>query len=963
VGADGAAPVTLRVLGTVEASAGGRPVGLGGPLQKALLVRALLAGETPVPADQVAEDLWGERADATKIKSVHVYAARLRKILGEAAFPRGRDGYLVDRSAVTVDADLFVREVHAGNRSLGRRADAEAAQVLAAALARWAGPSAYAGMGDFPFLSAEIARLDALRVEAVEALAEAHARMGRAAEDAGRLAELAARDPLRESLIARLMVALAAAGRQADALAAYERCREALAGELGVEPGPALRDVRRAVLAQEQPAVTGAPARRPGLPERNRSFVGRTQLIAAVEEALDGDGRPVALCGLAGAGKTELAREVAHRRRRDGRVAWWIPAEDPAAIAASLDDLARTLGVAPHQREEDARAALWAELDRTAGWVLVYDNAEEPARLEPYLPVPGRGDVIITSRDRAWRRLATPLVVPPLARSESLAFVADRTGDRDAAAATSLAELLGDLPLALQQACAYVEQTAMPVAEYVRLFRRRAVDLRAGGISTTWDLAADRLRRRSRLGAVVLEAMAFLSPDAVPVALLRSLAEGEWDLQDAIGELLRLALVDRTGAGLRVHRLVQVAVRDQLTPVVARERLLAAAGLAVAHEQAEGDATAHLVVLTAHATALGVVPEGLLDTVAEAAGRLAERALYPAAEQLLRAALELAGIAGEVAATGALLCRLGEVLDAAGHLDEALDLHRKAVVALDGATDRVVVARAHNRLGHVLNCADDARGAIAEHERALAVLRAADRADLTGPVLVDLGYVRWATHDLDRAKAAFDAGRELLAGADERGRSWPHSTAGLGMVAQDRGDLDRAVALQREAIEEFTAFCGADHPDTAQAFDKLGYALRLQGRAEEAIEAHGRAARLLTLVLGADDPRVAMTLSNLGLAQADAGLLDEALETEQRAHTLFHAAYGAAHAHTLMAAVRRAGVLVAAGHQAQARAVLAAIRATLDARPGSVAGVARDLAAVYTALGEPDAARSWEERA
>ena len=225
MGADDAAPVTLRVLGTVEASVEGRPVALGGPLQKALLVRALLAGDTPVPADQVAEDLWGERAQPATLKSVHAYAARLRKALGEAAFPRGRDGYLVDRSAVTVDADLFVREVHAGNRSLGRRADVEAAQVLAAALARWHGPSAFAGMEDRPFLDAEIARLDALRAEAAEALAEAHTRLGRAAEDAGRLAELAERYPLRESLIGRLMIALAAAGRQADALAAYERCR------------------------------------------------------------------------------------------------------------------------------------------------------------------------------------------------------------------------------------------------------------------------------------------------------------------------------------------------------------------------------------------------------------------------------------------------------------------------------------------------------------------------------------------------------------------------------------------------------------------------------------------------------------------------------------------------------------------------------------------------------------------
>ncbi len=283
-------------------------------------------------------------------------------------------------------------------------------------------------------VDAEADRLDELRVAAAESLADAHVRLGRGGEDVDRLGELAQRYPLREPLAARLVMALYAAGRQADALAAYERCRRALADQLGVDPAPPLRRVHAAVLAHEAmgSVYAAGPALRSNLPQRARVFVERPELAARVESALDGGGhRPVVLYGMPGAGKTELACELAHRRQRAGRVAWWIAAEDPAGTAAGLADLATALGIGTRAREEDTRAALWAELDRAPGWVLVFDNADEPARLEPYLPTSVHGDVLITSRDQAWRRLARPIPVPSLTRTESVAYVVERSGDPD----------------------------------------------------------------------------------------------------------------------------------------------------------------------------------------------------------------------------------------------------------------------------------------------------------------------------------------------------------------------------------------------------------------------------------------------------------------------------------------------------------------------------------------------------
>lgn len=936
--ADGACATraVVRVLGGFTATVGADAVNLGGPRQRGVLARIMVGGTEAVSAEQILHDVWGERAAEATVGAVHAYVSRLRRLLGTPALPRRGQGYVLDRDVVTVDADRFLADVDAGRRALARGHDEDAAALLSTALARWTGPCAF-GVGaqiHMPFLAPDAARLEDQRVIAAEALADAHARQGRAADDVALLEELAARDPLRETVAVQLVRALYAAGRQADALAAYDRCRGALADELGVQPTPALREMRAAVLAQQPlPGVAGTVLPT-NLPPRNRSFVGRRGLLAAVDTTLDDDTRrprAVALTGLGGVGKTDLALELAHLRHRHGRVAWWISAEDPAGTATGLAALATALGIAPFERREDTRAALWAELDRTPGWLLVYDNADEPAQLEPFLPAARHGDVIITSRNPAWRRIAHPVAIGPLARGESLAYVATRTGDRPVEAET-LAELLGDLPLALEQACAYIEQTRMSLPDYVDLFRRYrdGLLLRGGGsggegsgrtVATTWGLAFDRLGPRA---AHLLETIAFLAPDAISVATLRRFEAHELDLHDALRELLRLSLVDREGDTVRVHRLVQDVVRARMAEPARRTRLAAVAQECVTHVAEIGrdvpdDLAAHLVCLAGHGEALGAEPDGLVDALERVAARQVERALYPAAEHVLHAALRLHAEA-DPAVRGRLTCALGQVLDTAGRLAPALELHHEAVALLESTVrpGEAVLAHAYNRLGHVLNCADDAPAAIVAHRRALDVLHRAGRADLEPEVLIDLGYTLWSTGALDAAGDAFRSGLAML---EEQGRSdergWAHATGGLGMVEQDAGRLDAAVEHHRTAITAFTRIGGADHPDTAQALDKLGYALRLQGRVEEAIDAHRRGVRLLERVLGPDDSRVGMALTNLGLALADAGAPERAVAVQTRARDIFVRTLGVAHASTQLAEERLADALDAMGRSAR----------------------------------------------
>jgi hypothetical protein len=173
-------------------------------------------------------------------------------------------------------------------------------------------------------------------------------------------------------------------------------------------------------------------------------------------------------------GKTELALEYAHRFASDYDVAWWVPAELPTSATAVLAALAGRLGVEELADQSEMVAALFEELRPRDWWLLIYDNAERPDQLAGLLPPGGGGQVLVTSRWSAWGRQASPLEVNVLARDESVAFLSKRTSLDDQTALDELAELLGDLPVALEEAAAYLEETQVSMDEYLALVRGRA---------------------------------------------------------------------------------------------------------------------------------------------------------------------------------------------------------------------------------------------------------------------------------------------------------------------------------------------------------------------------------------------------------------------------------------------------------------------------------------------------------
>jgi YVTN family beta-propeller protein len=247
----------FRILGPVEVRDDGRLVRLGGGKQRAVLALLLLNANRVVASERMIELLWGERPPATAATALHGHISSLRKALGPDVIATRPPGYVLETAIGELDLERFEWLQAEGRDALERGDPGAAAERLRAALGLWRG-EALSDIGFEPFIQAEAARLEGVRLDAVQDRIEADLTVGRGTELVGELERLVAAEPLRERLWAQLMLALYRSGRQAEALDAYRRARQTLVSELGIEPGPELRDLELRILAHD-PALGRAP--------------------------------------------------------------------------------------------------------------------------------------------------------------------------------------------------------------------------------------------------------------------------------------------------------------------------------------------------------------------------------------------------------------------------------------------------------------------------------------------------------------------------------------------------------------------------------------------------------------------------------------------------------------------------------------------------------------------------------
>jgi tetratricopeptide (TPR) repeat protein len=563
------------------------------------------------------------------------------------------------------------------------------------------------------------------------------------------------------------------------------------------------------------------PARWPaifGVPLRNPHFTGRSDLLARLRRQLaeTKEGAVVqasAVHGLGGVGKTQLVIEYAHRYASDYDLVWWVTAEQPAAIPGQLVVLARRLGIPEATEQADTIAALWDELRGRDRWLVVFDNAEDPSDLRPWWP-PGSGRVVVTSRNPAWGGLAASIPLDVLPRAEAVAFLRRRLGREDPAFEV-LAAALGDLPLALEQAAAYLEANDVGPVDYLSLLRDRARELFALGhtaatertVATTWTVSLDRFREQVPAAEDLLALCAFLAADDIPRDLpaqhpdllpdqLAAAVGDPLAYQQAVGTLRRYSLITTTGDTFRLHRLVQAVTRQSLS---AEDR------------QRWGTAAVRLV--------LASFPD-----------RAEEADTWPAAARMLPHGLAVtdhpAADMTDPQATVRLLNRITDYLWGRGDYAEAKPLAERACSTAESrlGPDHLDTAQSLNNLAEVLYAQGDLDRARRLHERALAIHETHLGPDhpTTAHSLNNLAYVLRAQGDLDRARRLHERALaifEARLGPDHPETAW--SLRDLGVVLADPDDPDGARSLYERALASYEARLGADHPDTVRSRQDL----------------------------------------------------------------------------------------------------------------------------------------------
>ena len=522
------------------------------------------------------------------------------------------------------------------------------------------------------------------------------------------------------------------------------------------------------------------------------TFVGRVDELQEL-----GTEPVVAVTGLPGLGKTQLAARYARDCAQRGDFVAWVNAWDEGTLIRDLAAVAERLDVLPVDRDDQATAAARARdrLEAMQGWLCVVDDASDPALVEQWCPRDG-GRLLITSESDDWLGFAEHILrLEPLKMPEAVELLARRSGRSDAAGAAALAERLGRVPLALEQAAAYVARPGQSYDRYLRLIEDRALP---SPVASTWGIALDALRATDEGAARLLGVTAFFAPEAIPLSLVASISwsdgalEGLADprpLDGALEALGRYSLVTYAGDALVLHRLVQDVLHDRLTEP---ERRLWSR-----------------VALTALDRSFPMYADDLAN---------ADR--WPETDRLLPhllAACDRADAADAVI-TARLLMRAGAYLHQRGRLDASEAQLRKALALAAG--DEETEAQVSNTLGYLLQRRCQNEEAATLHARALEIIRPRLRGwqGDAGSTLTNLGKALFAQDQIEPALACLEEGLELnRAGRSDTDPEVATTLNALGQVYVETRRPRAARKLHDRAIEikEASSRVGPRHQTTA----------------------------------------------------------------------------------------------------------------------------------------------------
>jgi len=692
---------------------------------------------------------------------------------------------------------------------------------------------------------------------------------------------------------------------------------------------------------------------------RNPYFTGREKILQSLHAQLTSS-QPVvltqvpALSGLGGIGKTQVAIEYAYRYAQEYGVIFWLAAETSESLIASIQRIADQLHLSEHQATEQSKmvAAVQRWLMAHPGWLLIADNVEDADLLQTILPPVRQGKLLLTTRHQTLGPLAEPLELPPMSSEEGVTLVLRRArwpppylspvplpqeSLRDIPAeAQELVTYLEGLPLALDQAGAYIEETGCSVADYLQRCRdqRKQVLARRGtdggahpaSVAATLKLSIEQVERQHVAAADLLRVCAFLHPEAIPEDLFqagsphlgpvlsRATADPyQFDL--ALAALRGASLITRHAKTqtISVHRLVQAVLQDGMEPAEVRlwsERVVRMVN--AAFPEPEFDAWAQCERCLAHALACASLPEQTSNALPEAgellykAGSyLLERGRYAEAEPLLIRAVVLGEqfyISNHIALI-ACLEKQGELFFRQGKYEQATQISLRALTIEEQhlGANHPQTAETLNNLA--LLYAQLGRYEEAEHlyQRSLHIReqRLGPDHPQTAETLNNLAFLYWSLGGYEEAERLYQQSlhiREQHLGPD-------HPLTGLSLknlaiVYRDLGKNEEACSLFQRALMINERQLGANHPETAYTLNNFATLYRNQGRYEQAEQLYRRALAINEQQLGLDHIATAAVLNNIATLYHRQERYEQAERLYQRALCIREQQLGSEHPET-----------------------------------------------------------------
>jgi len=589
---------------------------------------------------------------------------------------------------------------------------------------------------------------------------------------------------------------------------------------------------------------------------RNPVFVDRHEDLARLDMIMSQQlpAAPPVVHGLGGTGKSTLALHFAHQSRELYNPIWWIPADSPSSVTTGLAELAARLN--PYENntaKTSAEAAAWAIgwLQTHQGWLLVFDDAGSPGTIESLLGTLSTGRHLITSRRAiGWHRVGRPLplaTLPADAATDLLMQIAGPGEDSDQADFERLADELGYLPLALDQAAAYMQYTAINPAAYLDRLRRyparmfAAVSQHTGEahdqrtIARIWQLSLEALSAAEPLTGELLRTFAWFSPEPIPRDLAYRLDEDPLRVDEALALLHAYSVITLTPQSVTIHRLVQAVARIPDT----------------ADTHRTPDAIAHARE-RATDLLLEALPGDPLFNVPD----------WPRWRELLPHVLALADHIGpgeETPGIAGILRAASGFMQGDGHFDQAIASAHRAVGAYqrmlgndapDTLKTRSFLASAYRAAGDLASAAVLHQQNLTDCERVLGT----DHPD-TLVARANLAYL-YALQD--RPARALDLHRRNLADYERvLGPDHPHTLnarANLAGSYRALGDLTRAISLHQQSVSDYARVFGPDHSETITARSNLAYAYQQANDFGQAIALHRQVLADRERLYGPDHP-------------------------------------------------------------------------------------------------------------